>query len=225
MSTQVSLLSRVIKILETIDGESAGSEGKDLTLTQQLELRVALGSSQYEQIVANGRAFWTGTTAALAAVVAIPTVGNMLTIYNGNPDGGRSLIVDWIAASGVVKTAAAGQAQLIALIGQLRDAAPAAAALTAKKRNGFGGTLDTGALISIAALSAQTGIASNWFPLGPAVGFPGAAGTPGHGLYARLDGDLIVPPGRVCAMHVIADVVGSTFQGFIGWREKQIALA
>jgi hypothetical protein len=225
MNTNVTLFGRIRKLLEAVDAEPIGGADAEFVTDQQLNLMVAQGAMPYATINQAGRSFWTGTTAALAAVVAIPTTGNMLTIYNNNPDGGRSLIVDWVAASGVAKTAAAGQAQLLALIGQLRDTAPATAGFSIKKRNGYGGTLDTGVIPATAALSAQTGVAANWFPLGPAVGFPGAAATPGHGLYARLDGDIIVPPGRVFAMHVLADVVGSTFLGFIGWHEKMIALA
>jgi hypothetical protein len=62
-------------------------------------------------------------------------------------------------------------------------------------------------------------------PVGAAVGFPGAAGTPGHGLWAPVDGRIIVAPGRFFAIHVLADVVGSTFQAFIGWHERQLQLA
>jgi hypothetical protein len=67
-------------------------------------------------------------------------------------------------------------------------------------------------------------LAGNWIPLGPSVGFPGAGATPGDGLWAPVDGRFIVPPGRYFAMHVLADVVGSTFQGFIGWHEVQLTL-
>jgi hypothetical protein len=174
-----------------------------------------------------GRAFWTGTTAAVAAVVAIPTTAVLFALYNNDVDGGRSLIIDWVAASGVAKTAAAGQQQMLGLIGQLREPAPTDAGLTIKKRNGLGsGTNDTKVrtIVGGTALPGTTGVAANWFPIGPAFGSPGAAATPGHGAHQYINGDIIVPPGRYFAMHVLADVVGSTYQGFIGWHEKQIAL-
>jgi hypothetical protein len=93
--------------------------------------------------------------------------------------------------------------------------------------NGLGGgNGDTRArtVLTATALPAATGVAANWMPWGPAIGAPGAAATPGDGLWAPVDGRIIVPPGRFFAMHVLADVVGSTFQAFIGWHEKQIVL-
>jgi hypothetical protein len=137
------------------------------------------------------------------------------------------MIIDWVAASGVAKTAAAGQAQLLVNVGQVRETAPTDAALAIKKANGYGqGTNDTvvRTIVGGTALPSTTGIAGQWIPWGPAVGAPGAAATPGDGLWAQVDGRMIVPPGRYFAMHVLADVVGSTFQAFIGWHERQLLL-
>jgi len=224
------ILGRIRKILEAIDAETPGGDPRDITLNQQLEVLIAQGALQYEESVRTGRAFWTGTTTAVAGVVAIPTTAVMLALFNNSEDSGRSLIIDWIAASGVAKTAAAGQQQMLGLIGQVREAAPTAAAITFKKRNGLAGGANTQVdskaipIIGGTALPANTGIAANWFPVGPAFGSPGAAATPGHGAYQRIDGDIIVAPGRYFAMHVLSDVVGSTYQGFVAWHEKQISL-
>jgi hypothetical protein len=221
------IYGRVRKVLEAIDEEAQGSSPIEVTLTQQLELLIAQATAPYQEFVRPGRAFWTGTTVAVAGVVAIPTTAIMLALFNNDPDGGRSLVVDWVAASGVAKTAAAGQQQLLGLIGQLRETAPTTAGLSVKRRNGMGGAAsDTCALTTVGgtALPATTGLAANWFPLGPAVGSPGAAATPGHGAYHAVKGDIIVPPGRYFAMHVLSDVVGSTYQGFIGWHELTMQL-
>lgn len=224
---EARMLGRIRKLLEAIDSEAQGLNDEEVGLTAQLELLVALGAAPYSEIVRTGRAFSIGTTTAVAAVVAIPTTGVMLAIYNNAPDGGRTAIIDWVAASGVAKTAAAGQAQLLGLVGQIREAAPTNSALVPKKLNGNGQSgLDTVALSIIGgtALPAGTGIAANWIPIGPSIGFPGAAATPGLGLWQAVDGRFQVAPGRYFAMHVLADVVGSTFQGFIGWHEKQLLL-
>jgi hypothetical protein len=228
MPVDVLNLGRIRKLLEAIDAEIPGGEPREMVLTQQLELLVSQGTFPYSETVRVGRAFWIGTTTAVAAVVAIPTTAVMMALFNNDVDGGRSLIIDWVAASGVAKTAAAGQQQMLGLIGQVRETAPANSALVAKKRNGngSGGSVDTRALSIVGgtALPAGTGVAANWFPIGPSFGSPGAAATPGNGAYQRVDGDIIVPPGRYFAMHVLADVVGSTYQGFVGWHEKQITL-
>lgn len=220
------LYGRVRKTLEGLDAEGIGND-EGLVLTQQLELLVAAGATPNGEITKVGRSFWIGTTTAVAAVVAIPTTAVMLAIYNNEPDGGRSYVIDWVGASGVAKSAAIGQQQLICNIGQTRAAVPTNSALVAKKNNGLGGgTNDTRALsiISGTALDAITGVAANWFPLGPSVGNPTAVAVPGHGLWQAVDGRFIVPPGRYFAMHVIADVVGNTYQGFIAWHERQMVL-
>lgn len=223
----VTIVARIRKLLEGIDAEIPGGDPREVTLNQQLELLVAQGSAEYEELTKTGRAFWTGTTAAVAAVVAIPTTGTLLAIYNGAADAGKAIVIDWIAASGVAKTAAAGQQQMLGLVGQLREALPTAAALTLKKTNGLGassGAVDSVAVPVTAALPAGTGITTNWFPIGPSFGSPGAGATPGDGAYQEIKGRIIVAPGRYFAMHVLADVVGSTYQGFIGWHEKQMVL-
>lgn len=227
MALCVNLTGRIRKLLEGIDAEAAGANDEQLALTGQLELLVAAGSAQFREITRMGRAFYTGTTTAVAAVVAIPTTGHMFALYNNAADGGKSLVIDWVGASGVAKTAAAGQAQLLVNLGQVREAAPTNAGQVVKKANGYGGSgVDSVAIhiLTGTALPAATGVATNWLPIGPATGFPGAAATPGHGLWAAIDGRLIVPPGRYFAMHVLADVVGSTFQGMIGWHEVQLVL-
>lgn len=222
----VKVIGRIRKPLEGIDAGSAGDD-EQLALSQQLEQLVAMGSSPYGEIVRLGRTFKVGTTAAVAAVVAIPTTAAMLQLYNGEPDGGRSYIIDWIAASGVAKTAAAGQAQMLVCVGQVREAIPTDAALALVKMNGLGGSNgDTKArtVLTGTTLPAGTGVAANWMPWGPAVSAPGAGATPGDGLWAPVDGRIIVPPGRFFAVHVLADVVGSTFQAFISWHERQLTL-
>jgi hypothetical protein len=223
----VRILGRIRKLLEGIDAESVGADQEQVAMTQQLEQLVANGAAPYREIVKMGRAFFTSNTAGISAVVAIPTTAVMLAVYNNAPDGGRSLVIDWVAASGTAKTAAAGQAQLLCCVGQLREAAPTDAALAIKKANGYGQAgPDTicRTIIAGTALPATTGVAANWIPMGPSIGFPGAAATPGHGLWAAVDGRIITPPGRYFAMHALADVVGSTFIGSIGWHEVQLTL-
>lgn len=223
---EVKILGRVRKLLEGIDSSSV-SDNEQIALTPQLEQLVALGAAPYREITRMGRAFYTGTTTAVAGVVALPTTAVALALYNNATDGGRSMVIDWVACSGVAKTAAAGQQQMIGNLGQVRETAPTDQALAIKKANGMGsGTNDTIArtIIGGTALPAATGIAAAWFPIGPSFGSPGAAATPGDGAWVAVDGRFIVPPGRYFALHTIADVVGSTYQYFVGWHEAQLNL-
>ena len=222
---EVKAIGRIRKLLEGIDAGSVGDD-EQLTLTGQLEQFVALGASPYGEIVRMGRAFVINDTTAVAAVVAIPTTAIGFCIYNGEPDGGRSYVIDWVAAQNVVSTAVVCQAQIIANLGQVREAIPTNSAMVPKKLNGQGpGTGDTKVLsVLTTVLPGTTGIAANWFPLGASGNKPGAAATPGYGMYAPVDGRIIVPPGRYYAVHVLANVVGETFVHWIAWHERQLTL-
>jgi len=221
----VEIRGRIREMLKALDPGQVGDEEK-IALTPQLEQIVAHGAAPYREIVRSGRAFYTGTTTAVAAVVAIPSTAVALALYNNEPDSGRSLVIDWVAASGVAKTAAAGQCQMLCNCGQIREAAPSNANLAIKKANGMGVGNDTKALTIVGgtALPAGTGIVGQWVPIGPSFGAPGSAATPGNGAWVPVDGRFIVPPGRYFAVTVLADVVGSTFQDFIGWHEVQLGL-
>jgi len=225
MAVETKILGRVRKTAE--GWARAGQSIEDqLTLTPQLELLVASSAAPYREVVRMGRAFQVHTSAAIAAVVAIPTTAHMLALYNGEPDGGKSYVIDWVAASNVVSTAVASQAQILVNVGQNRETAPTDAGLTITKLNGLGKGADTRArtILNATALSAETGVAANWFPWGKNSGKPGAAGTPGYGMWEPVDGRLIVPPGRFFAVHVLANVVGETFLAYIGWHEAYIDL-
>lgn len=224
---EVKVLGRIRKLLEGIDAEPLGANDEQIALTPQLEQLVAMGAAPYREITRMGRAFYVHSTTAVAAVVAIPTTGCNMAIYNNDVDGGRSLVIDWVGATNVVSTAVASQAQLIGLVGQVRESAPADAAHIMMKANGFGSQgLDTKArtIAGATGLPANTGVAAGWVPIGPSVGKPGVAGTPGYGLWQAVDGRFIVPPGRYFALNVLANVVGETWLTSIGWHEALLAL-
>lgn len=224
--SDITLKLAVRKTLQGIDFESPGQLSELLT-NSQLELLVASASSPHEEYVRSGRAFVINTTAAIAAVVAIPTTAHMLALFNNEPDGGRCYIIDWVAAQNVVSTAVASQAQILVNVGQIREATPVDAGLSIKKLNGTGSAALRGdtkaiAILNATALPAGTGLAANWFPWGRNTVKTGAAATPGYGMWEPVDGRIIIPPGRYFAMHVLANVVGETFVAFMSWHEKVI---
>lgn len=230
MAIDMEFKSRVRKLLEAIDA-SVGGDDEQMTLNQQRETFIAQGSSDYGESVRPGRAFFTGTITGVAAVVAIPTTAVLLALYNNDVDGGRSLIIDWVAAQATATTTTvAAQAQMLLNVGQTRAAVPATSALTIQKLNGLAsGVNDTRArtIISGTALDAVTGVAANWFPWGAnAVKTNVVANTTsiGYGCWAPVNGRFIIPPGRYFAMHVLADTVGDLFNVYVGWHEKQISL-
>src|SRR5438128_10827712 len=116
---EVKVIGRIRKLLEGIDAASPGDD-EQLALTGQLEQLVAMGAAPYREVVRLGRAFYTGTTTAVASVVALPTTAVTLALYNNDVDGGRSGVIDWVGAINIVAGAATGQPEIIANLGQAR---------------------------------------------------------------------------------------------------------
>jgi hypothetical protein len=223
---EVKVIARIRKLLEGIDAGSVGDD-EQLTVSGQLEQLIANGSSPYGEIVRLGRAFYVNTTVAVAAAVAIPTTTGGLSLYNNEPDGGRSYVIDWVAASNVASAATAAQAQMIGLVGQVRETPPTDSGLVDKKCNGMGGgTSDTKSrtILTGTALPGTTGLATNWFPIGQSWIKNSAVATPGYGLWWPCDGRYVVSPGRYFSLQVVANVVGETFQLYIAWHERQLTL-
>lgn len=223
---EAKVLGQIRTVSQAIDSDTVGDEDKQVALTGQREQLISPGTSPYGSVISPGRSFQIGNAAAVAALVAIPTTAVLLALYNNAPDGGKSLIIDWVAALNIVSTAVVAQAGLLFNIGQNRVTPPSNSALIPKKMNGMGTNNDTVALsiINGTALDAVTGLANNWFPFGGNTTKPSAAATPGYQVFVAVDGRIIVPPGRYFAIHVMANVVGETFQGFIGWHEKVLQL-
>lgn len=221
---EAKVFGRVRQLLQAFDQRAPGDE-ESLGLNEQGALLVALDSSPYGELVRSGRAFEVHTTTAVAAVVAVPTTAVLLQIYNNEADDGRAYIIDRVWGLMAAGTAAAGQGALIGALGQTRVAAPALALLAINALNGTGGK-DTRVTQSTAALDAVTGVVGNWRVLpGQTGGLKvGAAATPGVFINADVNGRLMVPPGRSFGVHVLADVVGSTFTVGIEWHEKLFKL-
>jgi len=221
---EIKMMARVRQLLQAIDQRSPGDE-ESLGLSEQGELLVALATSAYGETVRAGRAFEAHTTSAVAAVVAVPTTANLVSIWNGEPDDGKLFIIDRVWALMAASAATAGQAGIIGCLGQTRVASLAVTALAVNALNGMGGK-DTRVVTSVAALDAVTGVAANWRVLPGQTGgiHVGAAATPGMFINAQVDGRIILPPGRLFAVHVFADAVGSTFTVGIEWHEKNCKL-
>lgn len=217
------------RLRKIFDGLDLGSEGDEETLVAdgQRNLLIAMGNAPYLDINRIGRSFKLVTATAVASAAAIPTTTGGLSIYNNEPDNGRSYIIDFISATGIATAAAAGHAQLLALVGQVREAIPTDSGLVPTKMNGLGGgNVDTRArsILTGTALPATTGVANNWFPVGPGIERTVATSVPGAGLFWAAEGRIIVPPGRYFSACVLADTAASTFQICIAWHEKLLKL-
>lgn len=221
----MNVFGQVRQLLQGIDRASVG-DTEQFTLSEQLEMMVAQGSSQWEETTKMGRSFSVCTASAVAALVAVPTVVNMLSLWNGELQTGRVLIIDRVwALCAAASGATAGQGALIGCLGQTAVASLATLGLAINANNGLG-SKDTKVINSNTNLDAVTGVAANWRVLPGQTGGVkvGAAATPGYFINADVNGRMMVPPGRLFAIHVVADVVTQTFIGGIEWHEKVISL-
>jgi len=203
---------------------ASNNNEEQIKLSGQGDQLFAMGASVYQENVRLGRTYWTNNTTPVAAVIAMPTTAINLAIYNNEPDGGRSYIIQRVAAVAGAAGAVLYQACIIACLGQVREAIPAMAAMTLKQANG-GGKNDSRARVTIGgtALPAGTGVATNWFCLGSSQ-VTSTVSVPGWQIDAPVNGRFIVSPGRYFAVHVLGSAVGLTATMNIYWTEKQLLL-
>jgi len=199
----------------------AGKETIQTMLSQQSEELIAWAAPVYSEIVRQGRSFWVNNAAAIATVTATPTTAVTLALYNGEPDGGRSYIIDYVWANFTVNTAAAlVHVGIIGALGQQREAIPTNAAPVVKNANSSG-KLDTRARTIIGGTALPTAL--NWFPIGTSVNTV-VNTLPGFQQWVPVDGKIIVPPGRYFAVHTLGSVTTTSAIMGIGWTEKVLFL-
>lgn len=227
---EIKVLGRVRQLLQGVDQGSKGDD-EQIALNEQYEQLVAMGASQYGEIVRIGRAFEVHTVSAVAAVVALPTTAAMLSLWNGEADSGRSYVIDRVWGLRIVSTTAiASQASLIGCLGQTRVATLGTlSGLPKNALNGNAGADSKAAsYLTAVALDAVTGTTNNWRVLPGQTGglkiSAGAATVGGDFINAEVNGRIIVPPGHVFAAHVMAPLVGETFICGIEWHERTMSL-
>lgn len=226
--SEVVILARVRKLLEAIDRVGPGQEDQ-VALNEQLALLFAQESAPYAEIVKVGQAFEVHTVAAAAAVVALPTTAALLSIWNGeSPNDGLPYVIDRVWSLQIASAAAAGQASLIGCLGQTAVAQLATAALPFNplNGNGGGGAGKTKAVNSTAALDAVTGVTGNWRLLPGQKGGVrvGVTSIPGMFNEAEVHGKIIVPPGRLFGVHLLADTVATTAIVGIEFHQRKLTL-
>ena len=188
------------------------------------EALLAAGSAPYEEITRDGYAFHCISDTAAAGRVTLPTTQANVSLYNADPDGGRSLIIDAFFAIGIAAHTTLGQAGLIFVLGQTR-VAKTAGDLVPRKLNGLGPGSDTNVVIgdSDVALDGVTGVAIGWTPIGPTE-HNTIISLPGMVLWVPVDGRIMVSPGRLLGLNVWTDSVQNTFNCGVMWHEKKLTL-
>lgn len=202
-----------------------GSEETQFEVTGQGEQEYALAGADFEEVYRQSRSYYINTVTQVASVVAMPTTAVAFAIYNNEPDGGRSYVIDQVWALFTASASIMPQACLVGVLGQVREAIPTnamSATIILKNPNGVG-KLDSRSrcILTATALPATTGFAGNWFPI---TSHTNAAVTslPGMQKVFDLNGRYVVPPGRYFGIHCVSAKTDVQAQYGISWTERYL---
>lgn len=167
-----------------------------------------------------GTSFGKLTDAVAAIATAIPTTTAAHVLYNGEPTGGKSYLLDSVTWYCITSAGAATAIGMLGCLNIVPLTAQPATADTLTKVTSQNGKLYAG---YAASSHTVTVIDDGWYPLPIQSAFPGAGTvTGGLTLHAALEGRVIIPP--QCVFAVSVSTVGTTATGnlFFRWVEKQI---
>jgi hypothetical protein len=226
MDSGVKIFGRV-RGLNTDINYGVGNEDTEIEISGQGEQIHAQGAAWFSEIGRQGRSFWINTVTQVASVIAMPTTAVAFAIYNNEPDGGRSYVIDQVWMLVTANASIKAQAVMVGCLGQVREAVLAnamSATIICKNTNGMG-KLDTRARVILAgtALPATTGFAGAWMPITDTTN-AGVTSLPGMQRVYTLCGRYIVPPGRYFALHCVSAKIDVQAQYGISWTEKYLCL-
>jgi len=188
-----------------------------IALNQLAEQLSAMGLPPYTEMVRKGRAWATMSTSAVAGLVVRPSTAAALELWNGNPVGGASMIIDRLFYFNLVSTNViegfSGWAQVTA-----SKATPSSASLTIR---GASGKPYSGSVITAVG---TTVVDSGWFPWTQAYQKGAGGVVPFGAVVANVEGRLIVPPQCSLCLHVVSSLTGQTFTQGASWFEEVISL-
>jgi hypothetical protein len=181
------------------------------------------------QLVSHGSSYQVRTTTAAAPVTAIPSTACLLGLWNGEPDNGKSYIIDSVFLVRVATSAAFQEATILANVSIATIPTAIANTLTprplAGNRVGYGGNARVAVGITLAAVAG--GATTNWFPVGSSGhNIAGGATNLGGTLEVDCKGRFIIPPKGQFSLSVIAPVAtASSVQVGVRWHEVLLPVA
>lgn len=160
------------------------------------------------------------TTSAVAGLVVRPTTVALITIFNGEAQGGKSLVIDRLFCFQLVSGAAQAMYQLwYCNHTQPINVAKVANDITTLRGTGDGREPDNSTVRVGVDL---TVLDDGWFPIG---GFGEAEEVgvlPGGGTEWECKGRLIVKPKSALSLHVSAGTVNEDFTVGAAWWRMQV---
>lgn len=156
------------------------------------------------------------TGSAYTNVANMPTTRAELALYNGEPSSGLSYIIDQVWMLSLTSITAISSVTLLAQI----VAAAALADDTTQLINGLSGKVYGGR--GKRAVAVTTMIANKWQAL--AVAGAQSAASIGSGVFAEVNGGLILPPGYTLGLNAVVGTATGTSLIGVSWHEVQLPL-
>jgi hypothetical protein len=156
-------------------------------------------------------------TAATAALVVRPSTVAAITIWNGENQGGKSLVIDRIFSFNLVSTTAEARSGMW-YCNHLEMTKPAND-ITTLRGTGDGREPDNSTVVVDVG---ATVLDDGWFPCGPYSDVEPTGVLPGAVMEWEAKGRLIVPPKHGLSVQVVSSVTGNTFTSGAAWWRVQL---
>lgn len=225
----------LMKIAARVRGLFSGNypennEDEQLIMNNRGDLSVVQGLPELAELVRLGGSYQAQTATGLAALTALPTTTAAMSIYNGEPAGGKSYLIESFGSwEAVVDATQADTTALFAMLNAGTVAAlstgtvivPGTGFRSMSGRKGYGGR----AIVNGGA-TGTTVTNDGWFAHGAeaqAPLAPAAAGAIWKVNEARVRGLYLVPPGGQFNIQTVkvAAAVAQQFW-FLRWHEVQL---
>jgi len=187
-------------------------------MTPRAELLVAQATPEFMELIRQGNS-WQKLSDAVACVTAVPTTTAAHTLWNGEPAGGKSYVIQGLSWMCTTSAAAATKFGAVVQIDNSLYAAVPATADTAVAINSLNGK---GAYSGRARSShTVTVVDKGWMPLGGSIETALTA-TVGAALDIPINGGIILPPQMLLCVSVVA--VNTTALGQLSFRWTELQL-
>src|SRR3990167_10858376 len=204
------------ELIASVRGAIAGQTAR-LVANEKAELLVAQGLPKYAELVRRGNVWSAMNTSALAAlVVRRSTVANF-TLFNNEPEGGKSYVLLRAFAFNLVSTAAEARSGLWLCVhpkGLVTPTDDITARGSAVGKANYGGRAKCD--------TAMTVTDNGWFPWGPFSTVEPTGALPGAVMCADVAGLIVVPPQCGVSTQVVSSGTGKTFTSGFSWLEEQL---
>ena len=183
------------------------------------DLFVAQGLPPYTEMARQGLGWQAMATAAVAALVVRPTTVAIATLWNGEPAGGKTLIMDAAFAHNLVGVANSDYGIWLCV----HPVGMAAPTNDITVRNSMSGRPANSGNARTFFDNGATVADDGWFPWGNSVANVTIT-VPGGQVEAKIEGRIIIPPTAGISISIVADTTGVTSTCGFRWFEKALTL-